>query len=321
VSGREVAWRVFASEFGASLEEEKGTGERAASYVLSPLGARMNRVLVAGTLGPADRLGREESGPFFRARLQDPTGTLTVTAGGFQPRALEALQSLQAPAAPRPGLVVGKAHLFRGRDGAAYPSVRAEAVRFVSEAELRTLFGETLRQTLDRIDLVERMAGSPQLPESSLVESGVPAVWVHGAREARRRYPNPSFAGFRAPLRAVLDTVAGRASAASVAPPPPPSPAGAEPKPAAAPTVRVTRVAPPAPPAPRTGQDRAHEAIFLDLVDELAESSDDGYADLKEALRLAAGRGLGADRIEELLNRLEEDGVLEEPIVGKLRRA
>jgi hypothetical protein len=83
----------------------------------------------------------------------------------------------------------------------------------------------------------------------------------------------------------------------------------------------VTRVAPPPAPPPRTAGDRAQEAVFLDLVDELADGSDDGYADLKEAARLAAGRGIGADRVEEILNRLEEDGVLEEPIVGKLRRA
>jgi RPA family protein len=52
MSGRETAWRVLAQEFGASIEEEKGVGERAASYLLSPLGARMNRVLVAGVLSP-----------------------------------------------------------------------------------------------------------------------------------------------------------------------------------------------------------------------------------------------------------------------------
>ena len=54
---REPAWRVLAQEFLSALEEEKGTGDRAATYLLSPLGARMNRVLLVGTLGPVESIG------------------------------------------------------------------------------------------------------------------------------------------------------------------------------------------------------------------------------------------------------------------------
>jgi hypothetical protein len=67
--------------------------------------------------------------------------------------------------------------------------------------------------------------------------------------------------------------------------------------------------------------DHGQEAIFLDLVDELSEVSADGYADLREAVQMAGGRGIGEHRVEEILGALEEGGVLEEPIVGKLRRA
>ena len=35
---REFAWRVFAAEFNDSQFEEKGTGEMAPSYVITPLG-------------------------------------------------------------------------------------------------------------------------------------------------------------------------------------------------------------------------------------------------------------------------------------------
>ncbi|MGB7124000.1 MAG: hypothetical protein WBE40_03990, partial [Thermoplasmata archaeon] len=73
-------------------------------------------------------------------------------------------------------------------------------------------------------------------------------------------------------------------------------------------------------PAPSAAE-RAEESVFLDLLDEISEVSVDGYADLKEVMGRLEAQGLVADRAESVLNRLEEEGVIEEPIVGKLRRA
>ena len=308
MTGREPAWRVLAHEFQASIEEEKGTGERAAGYVLSPLGARMNRVLAVGTLSPPESVGRDPAATFLRARLTDPTGSFQVTAGGFQPRALAALQRITTPGR---ALVVGKAHLFRGRDQVVYGSIRAEALRTVSEAEYESLLAEALRQTARRIDLSVRVrAGRAPLSELDARAQGIPSAWLAAAHSAQQRYPTLDPEAFRPPL---VDAAAGLGAGAGAdmplqAPSTPP--------------VRVTRSAPPAPPpeAPSAAV-RAEEAAFLDIVDELADRSADGYADLREAILLGEQRGVRAARTEELLSRLEESGVVEEPVVGKLRRA
>jgi uncharacterized protein len=303
---REPAWRVTARELESSLEEEKGEGERAASYLLSPFGARMNRVLLSGTLSPAEPLGREESQPFWRSRLSDPTGAVAVTAGSFQPRAMSQLRSSTTP---RPALVVGKTHLYRGRDSVVYVSVRAEAVRFVSEVEERAALADIVRQTLDRLDLVERIEKDPSTREEVLAEEGVPRSWVTAARDSLRRYPNVDRPAFRRELRNAVRRVAGDSGPlASRAPLPR--------------TVTVTRTPAPKPPPPEpSAAERAEESVFLDQLDEIADVSVDGYADLKELIARVASRGMVADRAEALLNRLEEEGVVEEPIVGKLRRA
>ncbi len=297
---------MTARELESSIEDEKGEGERAATYLVSPFGARMNRVLIAGTLSPAEAIGRDESQPFWRARLTDPTGAVTITAGSFQPRAMAQLRSSTSP---RPAIVVGKVHLYRGRDGVGYVSVRAEAVRFVAETDERSVLADVVRQTLDRLDLVERIEKGPSAPDEVLVTEGAPRPWVRAAREALRRYPNIDRADFRAELRSAVRRVAGDSGpvASSIAP---------------SSGVTVSRAPPPRPaPPPPTAAERAEESAFLDQLDEIAEVSADGYADLKELLVRVAARGMTADHAESVLNRLEEEGVIEEPIVGKLRRA
>jgi hypothetical protein len=311
MSGREPAWRIFAGELAAALEEERGEGERATGFVISPYGARMNRVLLAGTVGPAESVGADPGQAFWRARLVDRTGSVTVTAGSFQPRALAALRALSGPT---PSLVVGKAHLFRARDGTVLPSIRLEDLRPAGEAEMRELESEIAAQSLERVSLLERLRAAPAVADSALAGEGVPRGWVLGARAALQRYPSADLGQFRSAITSPAPAT-NRPSG-----PPPPAPSPSKSTSASGPRTVERRTVSPVPPV-RPPVDHAHESVFLDLLDELAEASDDGYADLKEATRRAVERGITAVRVEELLNRLEEDGVLEEPIVGKLRRA
>jgi len=303
---REPAWRVTARELESSLEEEKGEGERPTAYLLSPFGARMNRVLLTGSLSPAESIGRDETQTFWRARLSDPTGAVAVTAGSFQPRAMA---QLRAASAPRPAIVVGKSHLFRGRDGVGYVSVRAESVRSVAEAEERAVLADIVRQTLDRLDLLERVEKEPGLSEETLRREGIPRTWLRAARESRSRYPNVDRAAFRRELGNAVRRVAGESGPSRATLPTPAA-------------VSVTRAPPPRPaPPPPSAAERAEESLFLDQLDDVADVSADGYADLKEVLTRVSAQGLVVDRAEAILNRLEEEGVIEEPIVGKLRRA
>lgn len=302
---REPAWRLTARELESSLEEDRGSGERPATYLLSPFGARANRVVLAGSLSPAEPVGRSEPPTFWRARLTDPVGAVAVTAGTFQPGAMA---QLRAVSAPRPAIVVGKAHLYRGGGEIAYLSVRAEAVRTVAEAEERAVLADILRQTLDRLDLLERLEHEPTVSDETLRADGIPRHWIRAARLSLERYPNVDRAAFRRELAAGVDRVAGTRRAGVVP---------------AAPTAGVSVRTLPTPP-PREAPSaavRAEESAFLDILDEASEVSADGYADLKVVLARIAERGVSAARAEELLAGLEESGAVEEPIVGKLRRA
>ena len=307
MTGRELAWRVIARELTSTTEEQRGTGERAASYVITPLGARANRVLIAGELGPAEMVGRDESAPFYRSRLVDPTGEVPITAGAFHPRALNTLREVDSS---RPSVVVGKAHLYRGRDGNAYASVRAEAIRLLSGDELWAYMAESLDHVARRFDLATRLRSESPPADSMLSADGFPVDWVEGSRLAKDRYPSFDVTGFRTGLDNYADVVEQRRSLR-----------GGSTDEATSHPLTITRDRTPTPPSPPTASERAQEAALLDLVDELGTAALDGYADLKDIVDRARAQGLDERTTEELVGRLEESGALEEPIVGKLRRA
>ena len=64
---RQPALPMFASEYGASTLSEKGSGEFDPSFVVTKLGSRVNRVIVAGLL---ERIERETTTLFESIFLQ-----------------------------------------------------------------------------------------------------------------------------------------------------------------------------------------------------------------------------------------------------------
>ncbi|MFB6189025.1 MAG: hypothetical protein ABEI57_04005, partial [Halapricum sp.] len=79
---RETAYRVFASEFDdADFSYAESDEERAPNYVVTPTGARINRLFVVGVLTEVQPV----SDDVLRARIVDPTGAFVVYAGQYQP--------------------------------------------------------------------------------------------------------------------------------------------------------------------------------------------------------------------------------------------
>src|SRR5207253_11484063 len=101
---REVAWRLFASEYNDANLETEGTGERPPSYIATPLGAKVNRVFVVGVITDVENVGTDRQ-PRWGARVSDRTGTFHVYAGQYRPAAASAVSKLKPPVF---GAIVGK---------------------------------------------------------------------------------------------------------------------------------------------------------------------------------------------------------------------
>src|SRR5438552_17078616 len=82
---RQVAQRVFAAEFNAAAHHVKEEGTYGPSFVVSPFGAKVNRLFAVGVLTTVEGVG--QTGDRSRAQVVDPTGTFNVYAGQDEPEA------------------------------------------------------------------------------------------------------------------------------------------------------------------------------------------------------------------------------------------
>jgi RPA family protein len=144
---REVAKRVFAKEFNASsLAYKESDDQFAPAYVLTPTGAKCNRVFIVGTLTEKENVGEEQES--WRARVTDPTGAFVLYASQFSPDASQAISDIEAPAFVA---VIGKPRVFKTQEGEILVSVRPEAVLPV-DAETRDQWVlDTINATADRL--------------------------------------------------------------------------------------------------------------------------------------------------------------------------
>ncbi|MDY7082116.1 MAG: hypothetical protein SXQ77_06865, partial [Halobacteria archaeon] len=150
---REVVWRVFAREYNDSdFSFKQGDDERAPNYVVTPTGAKVNRVFVVGVVTEVENIG--DADDLYRARVSDPTGAFVVYAGQYQPDAMSFLAEVETPSFVA---VVGKARTYKPDDSdEVYTSIRPEEINEV-DAETRDRWNlETAERTLERIERVRR---------------------------------------------------------------------------------------------------------------------------------------------------------------------
>jgi RPA family protein len=165
---REPAFRMFASEYNVSNLETKGEEEYSPSYLITPMGAQVNRVYFVGVLTEKENIGSEAE-PLWRARVKDPTGTFYLSAGSYQPEASLAIRELDPPSLVA---VVGKIRTFQTDEGGFYVSVRPERVTPVSKEQRDYWILQSAEQTKARLEQYKKAVELEELTEESLVEKG-----------------------------------------------------------------------------------------------------------------------------------------------------
>jgi RPA family protein len=305
---REVAWRVFAEEYNSSTLEYKGEGEKPVSYVITPLGAKINRMLIVGVVTDIEDIG-EEGKPRYRARITDPTGTFYISAGEYQPSAAMALSKMSPPAF---AAVVGKSRAYTPEQGVKYLSIRPERIREV-DAEARDYWTlETARSTLHRIEAVGEGLRMTGLSTNQLMKLGYPENLSDGVVRAIEFYKDIDVSRFRNSVAEALRSLL--------------------------PEERLRKRTDEAPaeakkerPRPKkeeaeTKEDELHEVGVgtdeEDTVLKLIESLDSGSrgAPWDKIVEAAKGKKIDKVRLEEIVASLLDKGEIYEPELGMMKK-
>jgi RPA family protein len=183
---REVAYRLFAAEFEDSdLSYSESDEERAPNYVVTPTGARVNRLFAVGVLTEVEAVSED----ILRARVVDPTGAFVLYAGQYQPDEQAFLERTESPAFVA---VTGKARTFQPDDSdRVLTSVRPETI---SEVDAETRDRWTVGAAEQTLDRVTRMAAAKRLDArgddlaATLRERGLPDGLAAGIPFAFEHY-------------------------------------------------------------------------------------------------------------------------------------
>ncbi|MFD1562892.1 hypothetical protein ACFR99_04945 [Haloarchaeobius amylolyticus] len=209
IPGREIAYRLFAAEYDdASLSYAESDEERAPNYVITPTGARLNRVFVVGTLTEVTSVNDE----MVRARVVDPTGAFVVYAGQYQPDELAFLEGAEPPAFVA---VTGKARTFQPDDSdQVYTSIRPESIAAVDADTRDRWVVSAAERTLERIGnyaAATELDGQGDALTDALRDAGVEAGLAAGIPLAQDHYgTTPSYlAALRDCALEAVEVVAG----------------------------------------------------------------------------------------------------------------
>jgi RPA family protein len=180
---RQTAWRIFAGEFNDSNVEIKGEGEMTPSFVVTPLGAKVNRLFIIGVLTDVENISQD--GDMIRAHISDPTGVFTMYSGHYQKEVTEAISNIDVPTFVA---VIGKARTYSPEEGTLFVSVRPERILEVS-ADIRDKWiFETCKNTKNRIEAVMEAMKMDESNIAELTKLGYSRELSEGIVEALKSY-------------------------------------------------------------------------------------------------------------------------------------
>lgn len=188
--GRQSAIRIFAQEYSDSNLPLEGVGEYAPSFIITKLGAKVNRALFGGVI---DRFERREgdNGPTYSGHLRDATGGVhRFQIAPFQPELHADAEELLARFESGDRflmMMVGRARWFESDDGGIFTSFRAEEFTTVERNVYVNWLVEASAATLRRLDAYNLSLESENNFES-LKSAGVPVDLIEGMILAKNHY-------------------------------------------------------------------------------------------------------------------------------------
>lgn len=300
---RQPVWHILAGEFGSSSLHEKGAGEFDPSFVITKLGARVNRVLVAGLLERIELVETSTGSTLYQGQLRDPSGLHYFSVGDY---ASESTRELTMQFAERteigePILVMmtAKARSYQTDEGAVYTSIRPEEMCEVTRADYAVWLARACEDTLTRLDIYSRSLDIDSSAEA-MRAGGLPDHMVEGLIASRNHYGDIDTETFRLHVMQALDIAEGKLDSAS------------QPAPAPLPMHGDTGEGGES----SAGSGEELKQVLLSFIQQLDQGEG---VDFETLLSNASARGFDRDSAEEALDELSDSGSVLEPRFGWFR--
>ena len=298
---RQPALHMFASEYGESTLSEKGSGEFDPSFVVTKLGSRVNRVIVAGLLERIEGRDVANGSVIYQGQLRDPSGINYFSVGDYVSDSVKEM-TIQLSARLESGepilvLMVAKTRLYQTEEGAIYTSLRPEEMCVIDAQRYASWLAKTSQSLMIRmsnyVTSLDFEANSESLSKSEISEEQ-----ILGLIASRNHYGDVDLEHYRLNVMQALDIAEGKLDAA-------------------------TKPAPQRMLVDESGDDDTSgddkpdlEAAIIDIITKLDQG--DGV-EFETILVNAEARGFQRTIAEEKLEELSDDGTVHEPAFGWFR--
>ena len=298
---RQPALHMFASEYGESTLSEKGSGEFDPSFVVTKLGSRVNRVIVAGLLERIEGRDVANGSVIYQGQLRDPSGINYFSVGDYVSDSVKEM-TIQLSARLESGepilvLMVAKTRLYQTEEGAIYTSLRPEEMCVIDAQRYASWLAKTSQSLMHRmsnyVTSLDFEANSESLSKSEMSEEQ-----ILGLIASRNHYGDVDLEHYRLNVMQALDIAEGKLDAAT--------------KPAPQ-RMLVDESGDDGP----SGDDKPDlETAIIDIITKLDQG--DGV-EFETILVNAEARGFQRTIAEEKLEELSDDGTVHEPAFGWFR--
>jgi len=303
---REHAWRVFAMEYNDAMVSMKGEGKMSPSYVITPLGSKVNRLFFVGVLTDIEVMA--EDGSFVRAHVSDPTGVFTLFSGQFQPEMTERLQTFDIPSFVA---VTGKSRSYQPEDGdTMYASVKPEEIVEVNASLRDQWILETIVQTKDRIEAVKECLSMEKATADELEKLGFIKPVAEGVALAYEEYDRLMVEKYAQMLQDAVDYVSMGSQAEAL------STSSSGQQDFSKQGSSASKQAKPLVSSEVDEADEEAEEIVLQVIK--ANEGEEGVS--WDVITKTCGKeGLDETRVDETLNSLMDKGLIYEPVLGTIK--
>ena len=300
---RQPAWHMLASEFGESTLHQQGSGEFDPLFVITKLGAKVNRLVVAGLLERIEPRETSNGATLWQGQIRDPSGLHYFSVGDFAPESMREL-IVQLAARADDGetimlLMTAKARYFQSEEGAVYTSLRPEEAAVITRSTYREWLVKSAEGMLTRMDAHEKSLTLDKTVDA-LRAGGIDEELCNNLLLANEHYGEIDIENYRLNIMQTLDIAEDRMPSAT---PKTPSPQ----------TSLIDSSDESKENQSTGGESGDLKQVILDLIVRLDQGEG---VDFDTLLSNAAARGHDRDAAEASLDELSEEGKVHEPRFG-----